>query len=394
MAILHAVQFSLPDIQSGYTLRTQAIVRSQGELGLKPVVVTSPRHPGGREEEVAGVRHYRCAAEGRTGSVWRRDYARVRALGHRIQEIAEERGDVRLVHAHSPVLCGMAALRAGRRLGIPVVYEVRGLWEEALAGGCLIGGVRRRLARRLEGQVCREAGSVVVISEGLREEFLGRGVSREKLHVIPNGVDTAVFRPRPSSPSWKLEQGLSDGRVILYLGALRGYEGLDLLLGAFPAIRERHPDAQLVIVGEGEAREDVAAQAERLGSQVSLLPAVPHAEVPDFYAAAEVVVYPRISVRATERVTPLKPLEAMAMGRAIVASDVGGLRELLTHGETARLFRAGSSEALSRACSGLLADEDERARLGGAAREAALARHDWKQLAQRYVDVYRSVGYR
>jgi glycosyltransferase involved in cell wall biosynthesis len=176
--------------------------------------------------------------------------------------------------------------------------------------------------------------------------------------------------------------------MLLYLGALREYEGLELLVEAFPLIRRQHPAAQLVLVGDGEARARIAAC---LGDGVYLLPPIPHEETPRAYAAADVVVYPRLSDRATERVTPLKPLEAMAMGKAIVASDVGGLRELLADGETARLFPAGSGEACARACVDLLAEATARARLGRAAREAAL-RYDWGTVVPRYLEVYRRLG--
>ena len=390
MGILHIAQYSLPQITSGYTLRTQAILRHQRALGLDPTVVTSPRHPSSVDEEVEGIHHYRCPPERPGRSVWFRDRARVQVLAERIVEIVKSRGDVDLLHAHSPVLCGISALRAGRRLGIPVIYEVRGLWEEALRRGraSLSAGLRYRLARLMETRVCRAADAVVVISEGLKQEFAGRGVASSRIHVVGNGTDTGSLRPRSVSSDWRAGANFPEGPVMLYLGALRDYEGVDLLLEAFPAIRDRHPSVQLVIVGSGEAREKLAAALDGTQSSIHLLPAVPPHEVPAYYAAADLVVYPRLADRETECVTPLKPLEAMAMGKAIVASDVGGLRELLEDGRTARLFAAGSSAALAEACISLLADESERQRLGGNAREVAESRFDWRRVVPRYRGVY------
>jgi len=393
MAILHVVQYSLPEMPCGYSLRTQAIVREQAARGLDPVVLTSPRHPRGPESEVGGVRHYRCAPERPGRSVWLRDRERVTRLASRIEEIAAARGDLRALHAHSPLLCGLAARRAARRLGLPMIYEVRGLWEEGLRRSGLPARVRYRLARWMEVSLARAADAVVVISRGLKQEFVRRGVPEAKLHIVGNGVDPRVFSPRTPSPEWRARRDLSDGPVLLYLGALRAYEGVDLLLAAFPDVRRHHPQAQLLIVGDGEARGELAAQ-EDPAAGIHVLPPAPHEDTPEYYAAADLVVYPRRATRAAELVTPLKPLEAMAMGKTIVASDVGGLRELLTEGETARLFPAGSAEALVRACRELLSDEAARRRLGERARQVAVEQYDWRNVVARYLEVYRAAGMR
>ncbi len=388
MAILHLVQYSLPEITSGYTLRTRAILAAQQELGLDPVVLTSPRQPECEEVEVEGVPHFRCRPERPTKLVWLRDARRVQHLAARVVRLAQARGDVQVLHAHSPVLCGLAALRAGRELGLPVVYEVRGLWEEAMRGR----SVRYRAARAMETRVCRRADAVVALCERLREEFIGRGVEAAKISVVPNGVDLHRFDPAAAPPNSRARYGLGAGPVLLYLGALREYEGIGVLLEAFPQIRARRPEAQLLIVGAGEAREQVAARVQALGEGVHLLPPVPHAETPALYAAADVVVYPRLSTRATECVTPLKPLEAMAMGKAILASQVGGLSELLEEGVTARLFPAGDPKALAEGCLALLAEAGLRERLGEAARAQAERRFDWRVIARTYLEVYARVG--
>ncbi|MFB3879852.1 MAG: glycosyltransferase family 4 protein [Armatimonadota bacterium] len=391
MAILHVVQFALPEVSSGYTIRTAAILKQQKALGMDPVVLTSPRQPSGSESIQNGVACYRSGPEPRTRLVWLRDSARVRAVARRIEEIAKERGDLKLLHAHSPVLCGMAALRAGRALGLPVVYEVRGLWEEAMPRHW---SVRYRMARAMETRVCRRADGVVTISEGLKREFVGRGVREAKVHVVPNGVDAEQFRPMAADAQWRAERQLGDGPLVVYLGALRGYEGVDLAMEAMPRVRERFPRARLIVVGEGQAGPMLEARAREMGDGVALLPPVAHAEVARWYAVADVVVYPRRSTRATQLVTPLKPLEAMAMGKAVVASDVGGLLELIRDGETGRLFPAESVSALAEAIIELLADEALRTRLGERASRWAREERDWRSIVPRYQEVYEAAGMR
>ncbi|MCJ7751533.1 MAG: glycosyltransferase [Armatimonadetes bacterium] len=226
MTVLHIVQYSLPEICSGYTFRTQAIVREQKALGLNPVVVTSPRHPSEQSCELDGISYVRCEPEAAGRNVWLRDLGRVRALARSIERVAAEFGDIEVLHAHSPMLCGLAALRAAAALRVPVVYEVRGLWEEAFVQGSRRRrfGLRYRLARRLEGRVCRRADSVVAISEGLRRDLQDRGIRGDKIAVVPNGVDTEVFTPREVSVQQRSDLGLSEGPLVLNLGAVRHYE--------------------------------------------------------------------------------------------------------------------------------------------------------------------------
>jgi len=394
VAILHIAQYSLPEISSGYTIRTHAIATEQRSLGLEPIVVTSPRHPSDEEAALDGIPYLRCRPERPVRSPWLRDVRRVRTLAARIAEIAADRGEIRLLHAHSPLLCGMAALRAARRLGLPVVYEVRGLWEEVIAERAAGRRLHPRylLARSLELRVCRRASAVVAISEGLRGHLIRRGLPAERVRVIPNGVDTKTFAPRTPPSDFRRSFGLGNGPLALYLGAIRRYEGIDTLLDAWPAVTARVPNAQAMIVGAGEDRSRVSERVKALGPGVVLLPPLPHDAVGDYYAAADIVIYPRLSTLATEIVAPLKPLEAMAMGKAIIASDVGGLRELVTDDETARLFPDGSPVALAEACIELLSDDELRGRLGERARRHVIAHHQWRQVAERYRDLYHSVA--
>src|SRR5690606_29052867 len=135
--------------------------------------------------------------------------------------------------------------------------------------------------------------------------------------------------------------GLGGGRVLGFIGSFYGYEGLDLLLAAMPHVLTALPDARLLLVGGGPQEAALVQQARRLGldSAVIFTGRVPHERVPAYSSLVDAFVFPRRSMRLTELVTPLKPLEAMAKSKLVLASDVGGHRELMEHGKTGWLFR-------------------------------------------------------
>lgn len=282
-----------------------------------------------------------------------RERAEMRATTARLLDVARStQPDV--LHAHSPVLTAIPALRVGRRLGIPVVYEIRAFWEDAAAshGSCREGDLRWRLTRALETRVLRKVDAATVICEGLREDIVARGIPREKIGVIPNAVDTSAFRgAAPPDPALARELGL-EGRVVLgFLGSFYFYEGLDQLLRAMPKIAAAVQDVALLLVGGGPEEERLRAMLDELdlGRWVRFVGRVPQDQVHRYYDLVDINVYPRRSMRITETVTPLKPLEAMAQDRIVVASDVGGHRELIRDGETGVLFRADDEDSLVEA---------------------------------------------
>jgi PEP-CTERM/exosortase A-associated glycosyltransferase len=319
------------------------------------------------------------------------ELALMAALERRIVEVAEQsRPD--LLHAHSPALNGRAAIRAGRRLGIPVVYEVRAFWEDAAVdhGTAREGGLRYRASRALETWVLRRAAAVTCICEGLRHEIVGRGVPERRVTVIPNGVDLESFRPVARDGSLRSALGLGEGPVLGFLGSFYGYEGLDLAVEALAILREQLPGAQLLLVGGGVQEKNLHAQAaaKGLNGAVVFTGRVPHQEIDRYYGVVDLLVYPRKSKRITELVTPLKPLEAMAMERLVVASDVGGHRELIRDGETGRLFRAGDAHDLAAVALELLQDRSGWLRYHAAGRRFVAEERSWPAIVARYRKVY------
>ena len=396
MRILHVLDHSIP-LHSGYTFRTRNILLQQRALGWETCHATSPKHhdsKGRRKEEVDGLLFYRSEpVQGLAGRLpLFNQLAVARELEKRLHGLVE-RLQPDLLHAHSPALNGLAAQRVGRKYGIPVVYEVRAFWEDAAVdhGTTREGGLRYRLTRGLETRVLKRAAAVTTICEGLRGDIVARGISKQKVTVIPNAVDIERFSFAGQPDPVRQQRLHIEGKLVLgFIGSFYAYEGLALLLRAMPGILQAAPDTRLLLVGGGPEEQRLKQIAASLSLQDSVIftGRVPHDEVQDYYKLVDIFVYPRLSMRLTDLVTPLKPLEAMAQGGLVLASDVGGHRELIRAGETGELFHAGSGDDLRRAVLKLLRDRAGWQVQREAGRRFVERERTWAASVARYQDVY------
>ena len=232
---------------------------------------------------------------------------------------------------------------------------------------------------------------MAVICEGLKNDLVARGVAPAKIIVSPNGVDMEMFgAPVPPDAALRARLGLDDAEVIGFIGSFYDYEGLDDLIAAMPMLAAARPKAKLLLVGGGPMEANLRAQAEgsNVRDAIRFVGRVPHDTVEHYYALTDILAYPRKAQRLTELVTPLKPLEAMAQGRLVAASSVGGHRELIEDGVTGTLFAPDDPAAIARALEGLLAD-----RAGWDARRATAkafveAKRNWAVNVSRYEPVY------
>ena len=397
LRILHILDHSIP-LHSGYTFRTLSLLREQRKLGWQTFHLTSPKHsaPSDAEESVDGWHFYRTPpvpAGLRVPGLG--EVAQMKQTTNRLLQVAQQlKPD--LLHAHSPVLNAIPALRVGKQLGIPVVYEVRAFWEDAAVdhGTTQEGSLRYRLTRRLETHALRNAQHVFTICEGLRSDIVARGIPAAKVTVIPNAVDIEAFDVG-GQPDLALKSRLGlDGKTVVgFIGSFFAYEGLDLLLQALPQLLKLRPDLRVLLVGGGPQDAALQAQARTLGiaDHVVFTGRVPHAEVQRYYDLIDVLAYPRHSMRLTDLVTPLKPLEAMAQGRVLIASDVGGHRELIRDGETGMLFRAGSVESLVGALDGLIGQRARWPQVRQAGRVFVETERNWRNSVARYQAPYRQL---
>ena len=397
MRILHILDHSLP-LQSGYVYRTLGIVNQQRALGWEPVLLTSGKHyaPGPARERIGGWEFLRTPVPHGFGAnlPWLRELKIIGDLDRRLDDVIDE---VRpeILHAHSPALNALSALRAGRRHRLPVVYEMRSLWEDAAGGGANgTNDLRYRATRFLEDRALRGADAVTTICQGLREDMTARGIPREKITVIPNAVDRDTFAG-PGVPDRVLARrlGLTGKTVLAFFGSFYFYEGLHLLLRALSLLLRRQTDLTILLVGGGPEESNLRRMAVDLGvgENVVFAGRVAHEEMQGYYDLAELFVFPRVSMRLTELVTPLKPLEAMAQERIVVASNVGGHRELIRDRETGYLFAPNDPEVLAEGVSAALADRPSWPRIRARAIEFIDGERSWRHSVARYAEVYARV---
>jgi glycogen(starch) synthase len=375
---------------------------AQTQIGMQPAVLTSSLHelddPSASDTTLDGVQYWRTKTGGGLSerAILRRwpmlrETAVVRLLRKRIERLLDsEKFDI--VHAHSPALCGMAAWQAARSLHLPFVYEIRSFWEDAELDPqrSLWKLLRYRLGRNLESFVVRRANATVGIAQSVLHDLEMRKMPASRLYHVPNGVDVARFAPRARDTGLAAELGLNGVPTLGFIGTLFPWEGVPWLVRAAAELHRIGPPFRLLIVGDGAEASEVrkAIQETESAGYISFLGRVPNDQVERYYSLMDLLLYPRLSVRITEMVTPLKPLEAMALGKAVLGSNVGGIRELIDAEKTGLLFEPENIQDFCRVTSRLLNQPDLRRALGEEAHRKVSAEKDWTVLARRYEAVY------
>ncbi|MBM3491147.1 MAG: glycosyltransferase, exosortase A system-associated [Alphaproteobacteria bacterium] len=395
MRILHILDLFLP-VQVGYVYRSLAILAEQRRLGWEVGALITARQPADRPppEDWQGVRVFRAspASSRRHLPQAVRELCFMRDLARQIDRAAKEfRPDI--LHAHSPVLNGLPTLWLRARRRLPVVYEVRAFWKDAAVdlGRASNGDLRYRATRWLETQMLTRADQVTAICQGLADDIRGRGVPAERITVIPNAVDLRQFTPLPpADPALARTLGLDGAVVLAFIGSYYRYEGLEVLLRALALVGDAQPAFKALLVGGGfeEERLKTLVRELRLQDRVVMPGRVPQTEVSAYYGLADIMVCPRLPMRLTELVTPLKPLEAMAQDRLVAASDVGGHRELIRDGETGFLFPAGDPAALAQHLRGIVERRADWPRIRANGRRFVQQERTWAASVARYRAVY------
>ena len=397
--VLHLLTNSLPHTGSGYAQRSHSILAAQRDLGWDVKAVTRLGYPVqvgkffARETDVVdGVNYQRLLpgklAQGSEGRLQQQS----EALSAIVRDFRPS-----VIHTTTHFVNGLVAREVAEKCGIPWVYEVRGQPADTWASirdDNARSSERYRMFQAREADVMRSADLVVTLGDAMREAIVRNGVPMENVLIAPNAVGEE-FLAEPLSPGHAREQlGIEhQGTLIGTVSSLVDYEGLNALIDAFAILAPRFPDLKVLIVGDGVAGPALRRQAQDLGlsDRTIFTGRVPREKAALYHQALDIFVVPRRDLDVTRSVTPLKPVEAMASARPVVASDLPALREIIKGGQSGHLVPAENAPALASTLARLLNDGDERTRLGAGAREQVLAERTWKRnaeaLSHRYVDM-------
>ena len=451
MRIMHVLANGPPDV-NGYAIRTQMILRHQSK-SLDVIGLTSPWYPQ-RETmiedfELEGIYYHRTIhplhnkdrmpishklVKFQSGKDLVNDKTKIdsketnqqnhfvqffgkviRAPGYftrigwkvieekilikyftkRIIEVAKQNKS-EIIHAHTPYRVGLPALKAARKLGLPFVYEMRGMWEEtAVANGRWSrNGPAYRRFQKFETKVLRKADSVICISETLKKEAISRGVNPGKITVVTNAVEKGMAENNSLSSS--LEAAVKSlncsksTKVIGYIGSLREMEGVDLTAKAVSMLCDKGHDVRLFVLTGENGQSELRALSKKLGisDKSTIMGPVPHEEVAVFYDLIDVFIVSRPETRVTNLVTPLKPFEAMAMGKAVIASKLPALEEIIQHGETGLLYSPDNLESLVETIEKCIQDEDLTNSLGNSAKLWIEQNRTWDIVVKNSLNAY------
>jgi glycosyltransferase involved in cell wall biosynthesis len=405
-AVLHLLKSSLPDRQSGYTIRSREILQAQVDAGLEPFVVTPYGYPSlatrrgvPSMEVVDGIRHYRLAPGSHVTGLTGPDHLS-RTATMAVTVVRRERPAlIHVASGHRGYEYALAALALKERLGLPVVYEVRGFLEETWTGdegiAASAGAAElTRLRMVAEARVMDAADGIVTLGTAMRDELVERGVPASKIVVAPNGIDPRDFQPTPADPELRRRYGLEDRWVFGYISNMDHFrEGHATLIRATAQLVAAGRNVACLLVGDGTLRRELEAEVAGAGlaGRVIFTGRVPHDEVQRHYALLDAFVVARVPDRASRFVTPLKPYEAMAMGIPLVVSDLPALTEIASPDERGLSFPVGDVEALASTLGRLIDNPELGPRLGAAGREWVIAERTWGMNGPRYVELYGSV---
>ncbi len=397
--VMYVVASSLPYHTTGYTARTHGLLQAIESTGWAVRCVSRPGYPWDRTDALdaasAGLKHVDGIHYEAVQGLNRRKVPLDQYIEKAAQAIEKKALELRpaVIHAASNYEAALPALIAARRLGIPFIYEVRGLWEYTSASRIAEWESTERFAldRNLESLVATHADRVLTLTGALRDELVERGVDSQRITLAPNAVNPDLFLPAQKDASLTQELGLEDATFVIgYVGSIVGYEGLDDLVTAFAQVLEYQPQSRLLIVGDGNAFVSLQRQAQSLGleDKIRFTGKVSFNEVARYYSLLDVIALPRKLFKVCQLVSPLKPVEAMAMGIPLVVSDVQALKEMVTPGETGLVHTSGDPNSLAEQLLVLANNPSLRQQLAQAAYADMQTNRTWNKVAGDIEAVY------
>lgn len=389
--LCYVLHMSLPENASGYAVRSHHLVQAMQKNGIDPYCVTRlgfPRDAGqpsdAPQQIVDGVTYHRILGPSiRKFHNMQYLSAAARALVEQLRPL-----EPRAIMAASNHENAAPALLAARQLGVPFIYEMRGFWE---LSGLAVNPSNAKSEQfkttvEMEAELARQADLVFTLTNAMREELRRRGVENPNIRILPNAADPDVFRPAPRDAELSRKLGIAPNiPVIGYVGSFTTYEGLDDLVRACARLPQKGHDFRLLLVGSEPKylKDKICPELERLASEGGIsdkliMPGrVPVHDVDRWYSLIDIVPIARKDLQVTRLVPPLKPLEAMAMGKSVVVTDLPALREIVTDSEDGIIVPCNDIDALADALGLLISDSDLRRGLGVRARDVVVGGRNW-----------------
>ncbi|WP_159321701.1 glycosyltransferase family 4 protein [Spiribacter roseus] len=402
--VLYMLHNSLPHTSGGYATRSHGLVKGIIQQGWTVECVTKVGYPElykdihGRMpafELVDGIKYHRFPIKSAMEVRSMDAIEFIDRNSRELEKLARRLGS-EVIHSVSNHVNGLAAASAARNIGVKSVYEVRGLWELTRYSRqpSYYGSEHYRMVERMERDACLAVDSVITITQGLKNLLVKRGVPAEKIHVVPNGVDTDRFVPQECDWTLKDQLGLTGKYVVGFIGSMPEYEGLDYLMRSLRELVSMGiDDIHVLLIGDGSALSDLKSLVRRfdLIDYVTFTGRVPHEKVESYYSIIDLLVFPRKRQPVTELVSPLKPFEAMASGKAILASNVGAIEEFVDDGNNGFLFEADSVTDLTQRVSDLRASPEVTKAVASQARDWVVNNRDWRVASAQVVEIYESL---
>jgi glycosyltransferase involved in cell wall biosynthesis len=383
--ILHLLTNSLPHTASGYAQRSHSTLLAQQEAGWDVLAVTRMGYPvqvgkllAKSTDTVEGIRYHRLLP----GTM-------AQSIDARLQQQAEELLAVALdfkpsvLHTTTHYVNGLVVRAVAQALGIPWVYEVRGQLADTWAstrGPEARSSEKYRMFQHRETEVMQHADLVLTLGTAMKANIVAAGVPESKVLIAPNAVGGDFLTEPLDKASARRELGLAeDGQFIGTVSSLVPYEGIEDLMAAFALLAADMPQLRLLIVGAGSSMPSLQVQAQRSGfiNRIIFTGRVPRSKAALYHQALDVFVVPRKDLEVTRSVTPLKPVEAMACARPVVASNLPALTEIVEDGVTGLLAEAGDPVSIATAIRELLSETQLAAKFGAAGRERVLQERTW-----------------
>ena len=398
--VCYVLHNSLPYASGGYATRSHGVAVALSAQGYDVQVITRAGYPlddrdmnftTADDSVIEGI-HYRRILEPAFGDEKLDNYMKQSTNVYmdffRLNRPA-------YVMAASSFRHALPAIIAARRLGIPSVYEVRGFWEVSRVSRDPSFGSSKvyEYQRRMEAETANAADQVFTLTHAMKDELVKRGVSSSHIAVMPNACDPDRFVPMEKDTELREHLGIPEGvPVIGYIGSWVYYEGLDDLVRACGILLEKGVEFRCLIVGSEKVAttnthgrvygliEDVIA-GSKLADWIITIGRVPFAEVCRYYSLIDIAPFPRKALPVTEMVSPMKPLEALAMEKAVVVSSVGALNEMIDDGVTGLVFQKGSITDLAEKLELLIANDGLRRKLGVNGRSLILSKRNWANIS-------------